>query len=406
MELFLIVSAAAYYSTSNRKPKKLQYIPFEKDDLPDTVVVDCAHPTSKQLTHHLKYKGQKQLMNLSLRGDSSSDAVLNAIVRRDPITRAMKFVSTNHFDIDSFISVWCLCNPEEAEIHEQILREVAKIGDFRELRLDHLWQHKALQLACWLNSEERRLFYRPFESAISVAKGEEEGIGKFEYFLPIFGEVINDTNRFSAQWVEEYDRVVKEYKIVSSSPMTKLPNLGLVTLRIPYPVHYYSLFSVTLGFDVVLTMYSDRRYEVECKYTSYVDIASRRCLPRVDMTPLAKYLNELEDQRKNSTKHIEVIKNTATYAWRCDRMTDSGPILRIELENIHLTKAERYGHPYERPIHPSLIAEEEMERIVTSFFTFAYSRESAKRQEFFEWNELHDFNAGIDWASWSSNLVF
>lgn len=47
----------------------------------------------------------------------------------------------------------------------------------------------------------------------------------------------------------------------------KLPAIGLVVIAAPEPLHYYSLFSHTTGYDVVLTMYDDNRYEVECKYT-------------------------------------------------------------------------------------------------------------------------------------------
>ena len=42
-------------------------------------------------------------------------------------------------------------------------QEVAKIGDFREYSAGDATSERALQLACWLNTEERRLFYRPFD---------------------------------------------------------------------------------------------------------------------------------------------------------------------------------------------------------------------------------------------------
>jgi hypothetical protein len=54
-------------------------------------------------------------------------------------------ISSNHFDIDSFISVWSAMHPESALRYEMLLREVAKIGDFRELQLDERGQHHDLQ---------------------------------------------------------------------------------------------------------------------------------------------------------------------------------------------------------------------------------------------------------------------
>jgi hypothetical protein len=117
----------------NAKKILKKFIRYTSEPLPETIVVDCKHPTAYQLTHHLK-KNEKNLMNLRLRGDTSTDAVMNALKSNDLKYFKTKFVSTNHFDVDSFTSVWCVLNPELALKHEAVIREVAKIGDFRELR--------------------------------------------------------------------------------------------------------------------------------------------------------------------------------------------------------------------------------------------------------------------------------
>jgi hypothetical protein len=41
-------------------------------------------------------------------------------------------------------------------------------------------------------------------------------------------------------------------------------------------------------------MYDGSRYEVECKYTQFVQLVSRPVWPRLDMAPLAAVLNTLE----------------------------------------------------------------------------------------------------------------
>jgi hypothetical protein len=83
----------------------------------------------------------------------------------------------------------------------------------------------------------------------------------------------------------------------------------------------------------------------------------------------------------------------------CDRITDSGPILRLETKNKNMTKAERYGHPYERPIYSSFICPEEMKMLVISFFSHAYRGVSVQRD--YEWDQLHTFNKGIQWDLWT-----
>lgn len=245
MDLFIIVGGLILVNSRRKKlDKGMRFVGYTNEIMPHTLVVDCSHQTSRQLTHHLKGVNQKKLMDLSLRGDTSTDSVLNAIKTNSPML-GLKNVSSNHFDVDSFISCWSCINPILAAKHDQILREVARIGDFRELLLDHPYQDTALQLTCWLNSEEKKLFYKPFESKISLADGEEEGIRKFAYFLPLFGSVLNNPSLpdYEVQWREEYNRVVKEYHIINSLTCLKYfeSNIGLVVVNLTDPIHYYRL---------------------------------------------------------------------------------------------------------------------------------------------------------------------
>lgn len=243
MELFLGWWAAALilnnFSTDRSQRDGMTFVPFSNEAMPKTLVVDCSHLSAKQLTHHLKGANQKKMMDLTLRGDSSTDAVINSIACRSEFTKGLDYVTSNHFDVDSFTASWCCVYPENAVKHEQIVREISRIGDFRELRLDHSYQHTALKVTCWLNSEERRLFYKPFESKISVENGEFDGIIKFNHFLPLFEDVLNNPENYKEQWIEEYDRVVREYNVVNSAPSTSDSSLGLIMIDLPDPTHYY-----------------------------------------------------------------------------------------------------------------------------------------------------------------------
>lgn len=65
-------------------------------------------------------------------------------------------------------------------------------------------------------------------------------------------------------------------------------DLGLTIVHAPQPLHYYSLFSWSAGTDVVVAVYGGRRYEVECKYTQFVNLHSRPVWPRIAMDALAE----------------------------------------------------------------------------------------------------------------------
>jgi len=375
-------------SSSSTTSKSIQYVNYDNSLIPDCIVVDCTHPHNQQITHHLKYKNQKSLsLDLDNRGDSTTDSVLNIIKTSSSKLNNFKYVTSNHFDIDSFLSTWCIINPNLAIKYEKILRDVGRIGDFRELILNDEYNYNALKIACWLNSEERRLFYRPFESMITSKKGEEEGEDKFKYFLPIFENIIENPNQYENQWKDEYNQVLKEYNEIhiNKDNIKTYDDIGLVIVRNINPGHYYSLFSTSYGYDIILAQYSNNRYELEIKYTTYIDLGSRPSLPRCELQHLCKYLNE-HDKLSNQLK------------WNCNRITDSGPIMRIDDTEKHLSKAERYGHPYERPIYPSSIDSKDFENIIVSYFQFAYN--NIMRKKDWSWNDYHKFNQNINWKDW------
>ena len=403
--LLFVASSAAVLLRQQHTPtaRGLRYVSFGDAQPQSTLVVDCTHPSCRQLTHHLKLEKQRELhLDVGTLGaDSTTEQLVKAAtltsflcpLRGSPFTT----VSSNHFDVDSFLSVWVACNPTEALVHKDLLTKAATIGDFRELRLskddgtaDEV-SFKALAIVCWLNSEERRLFYRPFEGKISRAMGEgEEGDLKFHHFLPLLGGVLDDPMKVEDQWKEEYGRVVEEYFLLHQDTATRIErhdDISAVVVRSKQPLHYYSLFSASIGLDTVISLHEGQRYEVELKYTGYIDLKSRPTLPRVEIERLSNRLNELE--------------KAPGVTWHANRINDSGPLLRLETDR-HLTKAERYGHPFERPIYSSSLSEKQFCDIVLSYFRHAYKFSGVTPQNDWTWQAYTSFNKAIDWDAWTS----
>lgn len=77
-------------------------------------------------------------------------------------------------------------------------------------------------------------------------------------------------------------------EVRNEGSVTRREDLGVTVVRAPHPLHYYSLFSWSTGTDVVVAVYSGNRYEVECKYTQFVNLHSRRVWPRVSLEALAE----------------------------------------------------------------------------------------------------------------------
>lgn len=342
-----------------------QFIPFHEIGEREAIIVDGLHTKGLILSH---WKGGN--IHPTIADDTSGGIVLNAIEQSfagvdNPL------ISATHFDIDGFVGVWALFEPKLAMDYKSVMHQMAVIGDFRELDLSNDGADHALKLVCYISAVEKERFYVPFGEAEEMKLCEE----KFVYFIPRFKDVLQNTEAYRNTWEEEYHQVVNDYKKIDSGqyPVNNYPEIGLQCVHADAPLHYYALFSKSNGFDIVMSIYPNNRYEVECKYTTWVDITSRPTLPRISFRPLVKQLNILEK---------------GGYTWHADGVADTGPILR--LESLQLSKAERYANPTEREIYPSTIDPYIFERLVTDFLSFAYRNVTAKKN--WTWKEIRAFN--------------
>lgn len=351
---------------------KRQFIPFSEVKEKKAIIVDSNHPNGLVLSH---WRGAPTPDEV--RDDTSAAIVLNALRLNIPGLE-LPFVTANHFDIDGFVGVWALLHPEKALENEELLRQMALIGDFRELDLNHPLAGEALKLVCWINARERDMFYAPFAAEDMEEKEAQSCVTKFKYFLREFGRVLQDPDWEKPVWEEEVADVLLGYRDIYR-PDTKLerfPELGLVIIETQRPMHYYALFSRTAGFDIVLSCYDDNRYELEYKYTTWVDITSRPTLPRIDLAPLAEQLNQLEQ---------------SGHTWTWDGITETGPLLRLEGKG--LSRVETYDNPSSRDILSSSIPVGDLKQLVVSFFRDAYA--GIAPRYFWSWQEVKALNRKV-----------
>ena len=365
----------------------------------DCLAVDCTHPSVPHLTHH---RGSKTPD--ALRADTSGGIVLNAVRASHPWVTARRRVTCNHFDVDGLVAVFAALEPAAALKYEALLREAAHIGDFRELDLQRPHGAAALSLNVWVNSVEKATFYRPFRG--SEADG---AMTKYAHFLPRLpgalalaeacAEFVSDVAprgcvllEAAAEFEEELRRVISDAaSLADAGPgaVRLTPSLGLAAVDCPRPLHYYALFGPTRGADTVLALYPGQRYELEHKYTGFVDLHSRPTLPRLDLAPLAAALSR-----------AEVARGAVGVAWVANSVVDSGPLMRLESTlGKKASKAERYAHPFERDILASRIPQLDFERTVRSYLS--HGLHGVKARTGWTWSDIHALNAGIDWDAWA-----
>ena len=343
------------------------FVPFAQLRRQPTIVVDSVGLGAALTLAHWRGAATPG----PLRDDTSAGSALRALHHPDTPGLEARAVTANHFDVDGFVGVWSLLHPELALRHEVLLRLVAVLGDFRELDFAHPLASHALQLVCWLNAEEKARFYEPFGAPARRRREDEASAGKFAWFLPRFAQVLENPEAGRAAWQPEYERVQAAVARLDGpgAGRRNYAEIGLVVVETSAPGPYYALFGPTAGFDIVLSLYEGQRYELEYKYTTWIDLESRPTLPRRHLAPLVARLNALEISGR---------------VWAADGITDTGPLLR--LSGKKLTKAERYADPDGRPIYASSIAPEVLEREVVAFFREGYAGIQPKK--YWTWAEV------------------
>ena len=347
------------------------FIPYSDiQQYKNVLVVDCYHPRGLVLSH---WRGAPQLPHLH--DDTSTGIVLNTIKADLPQLQTYPYVTNNHFDVDGFLGIWSLMFPGRALKHESLLRKMALLGDFREMYLHTEEDNLALKLVCWINTIENKRFYAPFASYAPRQSEVKLCVPKYSFFLKAFGDVLLNPNAYRGEWIKEYEQVKKDWEMLLSakSVLTLERDIRLLVVESPEPLHYYALFGQSAPADMVMSLYSGNRYELEYKYTSWVDTHSRPTYPRLDLQQLVLQLNQLEESQ---------------YKWAADKITDTGPILR--LQGRVLSKEERFDHPCNRPIYSSSIPARKFRAVVSQYFKEYYQQ--IPQQSLWSWSELKALN--------------
>ncbi|GBF97371.1 hypothetical protein Rsub_11018 [Raphidocelis subcapitata] len=408
VSLFFALAARWLYTRHTRPARRstAAYVPYNEryEERDDVAAVACAHPRLPALSN---VRGARVPGGGLRPADTSTALVLGALAsgpwKRDvwAVTQKAR-VTTNRFDVDAFLSVWAVVNRAQALAHDGVLRHAARIGAFKEAFLvpDLITSRggedgisfvreatTALKLVCWIVSLERRLFPSPYEPIDRDAK--------MAWFLSRFGRVLTEPESVWVDWQEEYSAVVAGYDQLAGAGCRAeaFPEVGLAVMEAPAPLHSVALASHAAGADVLLCLFEGRRYELVCRPTQAYVYAGRPVFPRLDMAPLAALLDRLERGMPQGV------------SWVADRFTEDQPLLRLEARREPLTKAQRCGHPTDRPFYSSSIPPAALAAVVRSYLAFGLAAAPAPRRGGFGWAELLEVHRRIPWESWAQGVL-
>lgn len=234
-----------------------------------------------------------------LRADTAAEIVLNLLrsSRHAALLNDIEVVSCDEFHADGLLSIWSLLHPAEAVARLAKVEEAARAGLFAASV-----SSEARQFACWVNSVAEEHPGAP-EQAYQAA-------------LPLVESVLDQPRDHDLAWIGEYSDIIKDEAMLHSGAVEieNYPELDLAVLTTPLRLHDTVRFSATSMFRV-LTVRSENTFTLEYRLESWLQYASRRPLPRLDLQPLAARLN-LFEQRPGQ--------------WRADPIQDRTPRLLLD----------------------------------------------------------------------------
>lgn len=242
-----------------------------------------------------------------LEGDLSAQmafAYLDRLNRTDPtdLHGEARLVSNNHFDQDGLVSVFALISPREALARRDLLIDLAGAGDFATYT-----SRTAARISMTVSA-----FADPDRSPIGPAPGDYNDWTAllYEEVPGRLADICDHPDTYRELWAEEDAELSAAEAAIASGAVRieEEPHLDLtiVTAGDDAPrngghrfggqrvtgLHPMAVHNATARLATLFV--TGQHYEFCYRYESWVQYRSRLPRPRVDLTPLADELTELE----------------------------------------------------------------------------------------------------------------
>lgn len=219
----------------------------------------------------------------ALRADLSAEMAfryLDAVADGSMAPVAADAVTNNHFDQDGVVGVHVLVHPESSLAHRELLVEVARAGDF-DVTHDRRAARAAMALAAL---------------AETVVAGDDPTAACYEAALPLVLPMALEPDRFRDLWGDGDAALDAGEAAIRSGVVSVVehPAVDLAVVSGPGAVdlHPMAIHGTTACLRILAV--DGRRASYRDRYETWVRLATRRPLPRVDLRPLAEHLSDLD----------------------------------------------------------------------------------------------------------------
>lgn len=278
----------------------MRFVPYTEIGSIPNVIVDGARTTNTLLTlsHWPKSGTPAQL------GDDTSTAIVFNYLDRPAFHVDADAVSNNHFDEDGLAGILAMVDAAAAERHRDLIIDVAQAGDFGIYKRREA-ARIAFTLAAYADPEASPLPKALFEQPYAAMAAD-----LYIRLLEVLPGLLDSVEPYRALWEVEDARLATSEALLERGQITidERDELDLAIARLPedlirYPVHRFTqlrmaechpfaLHNRTLRTRLLILQ--GRRAELQYRYEGWVQMASRRPAPRVDLSGLANELNQEE----------------------------------------------------------------------------------------------------------------
>lgn len=299
---------------------RMRFLPYPSATLPN-IIVDGAGNSHTVLTlSHWPKSGSPA----ALKGDTSTAIVFNYLDARACHVEA-DAVSNNHFDEDGLIGIFALLQPTFAQRHRDLLLDVAQAGDFGVFERRHA-ARIAFVLSAYANPDSSPLPADLFTQPYAVLAGE-----LYIHLLDVLPKLIANVEAYRTLWEGEDAKLTVSEELINQGLVTieEQNDIDLAIVRLPEDLtrqrvhrftqqrlaecHPFAIHNRTTCSRLLFLQ--GHRAELQYRYESWVQLASRRPAPRVDLSELASDLNREE---------------TTTGRWVFDGVEQITPRLHLE----------------------------------------------------------------------------
>lgn len=278
----------------------MRFNPYNETTIPNIVVDGSRNDKTVLTLSHWPKSGTPP----ALRADTSAEIVFKYLDSPEFHVSA-DVVTNNHFDQDGLVSVFALVDPVTANRYRDLLIDVAMAGDFGVFKSRN-GARINFAVSSLADSETSTL---PKE--IFALPYPEMAAKLYLRLLELFPRLIASPDDFKALWEAEDAKLRGSEELIESGVVTIEENIAsdFAVVRVPESIpssrvhrftssqisecHPLAIYNATPCTRVLLIQ--GQRVEFQYRYEGWVQLASRRPAPRVDLSSLVHELNSEEN---------------------------------------------------------------------------------------------------------------